>query len=105
MNYSRYGQPQQPQRYAQQPPSYRPQQQQQSNINKPAGPPNYKRQASDLKSMYPITRWCATYIDSKGNASNDWADDNLDVTTPIPSTNVCRIFALYNKRNNTTIKL
>eukprot|EP00484_Ammonia_sp_Unknown_P001345 CAMPEP_0197021330 /NCGR_PEP_ID=MMETSP1384-20130603/2195_1 /TAXON_ID=29189 /ORGANISM="Ammonia sp." /LENGTH=261 /DNA_ID=CAMNT_0042449131 /DNA_START=126 /DNA_END=911 /DNA_ORIENTATION=- len=52
-------------------------------------PVQLKRQASDLKSMYPITRWCATYVDTKGSGSgNDWADDNLDVTSPIPSTNV-----------------
>jgi len=65
---------------AQQPPQYgHPQ-------TKP--PIQLKRQASDLKSMYPSTKWCATYVNTKSNASNDWANDNLDVTSPIPSTNI-----------------
>merc|ERR1719461_777464 len=39
--------------------------------------------------MYPTTKWCATYVNTKSNASaNDWSNDNLDVTSSIPSTNI-----------------
>ena len=72
----------------------------------PQQPMILKRQASELKSMYPVTKWCAVYVASKGDsAASNWAADNLDVTKPIPSTNVCiawsilvddcRIFALF----------
>merc|ERR1712032_1800588 len=47
-----------------------------------------KRQASELKSMYPLTKWCAVYINTQSDASNDYADNNLDISSPIPSTNV-----------------
>merc|ERR1712228_798773 len=50
--------------------------------------PRLKRQTSEIKSSYPLTKWCAVYINTKSNASNDYADNNLDVSTPIPSTNV-----------------
>jgi len=73
----------------QQPPQY----QRHNQINyaqpQPQQPIQLKRQASDLKSMYPITRWCAVYVDTKSTGSGgDWVDDNMDVTSPIPSTNV-----------------
>lgn len=75
----------------QQPPTY--QRHQQINYAQqpqPQQPIQLKRQASDLKSMYPITRWCAVYVDTKSNGSqqNDFFDDSMDVSTPVPSTNV-----------------
>lgn len=38
--------------------------------------------------MYPLTKWCATFINTKSSSSGDYADDNLDVTSKIPSTNI-----------------
>merc|ERR1711971_575407 len=35
------------------------------------------------------TKWCATYINTKSNANTgDWADDKVDLTSPIQSTNI-----------------
>eukprot|EP00483_Globobulimina_turgida_P008530 UN08547 len=51
-------------------------------------PVQLKRQASDLKSMYPETKWCACYVNTKSSSSASDFDDNLDVTSQIPSTNV-----------------
>lgn len=48
-----------------------------------------KRQVSEIKSSYPLTKWCAVYVNTKSSgSSNDYADSNLDIETPIPSTNV-----------------
>jgi len=53
----------------------------------PVRPHQLKRQASELKSMYPLTKWCAVYINTKGsNPSNEW--DEVDITSKIPETNV-----------------
>ena len=76
-----------------QPPNYHRHQQLNYGQPQPQQPIQLKRQASDLKSMYPITRWCAVYVDTKSTGSGlggggDWVDDNMDVTSSIPSTNV-----------------
>eukprot|EP01084_Bolivina_argentea_P274042 466967_1 len=74
------------------------QRQQQFNYNRnnngyrpQAKPPvQLKRQASELKSLYTVTKWCACYVNTESNssASNSSFDDNLDVASPIPQTNI-----------------
>eukprot|EP01083_Nonionella_stella_P166465 556629_1 len=71
-----YRQPQQPQ-----PPHY-------AAPSQPR-PQALKRQASELKSCYPLTKWCACYVHTKSSASGDYASDNLgDVTSKIEQTNI-----------------
>eukprot|EP01084_Bolivina_argentea_P161264 280756_1 len=57
---------------------------------KPVQPIQLKRQASDLKSYYPDTKWCAVYLNTNTQqASSDWNDDQkVDVSAPIPTTNI-----------------
>ena len=61
-------------------------------------PPPVLRQKSEFKSLYPMTKWCATYINTKSNDSTgDWADDKVDLTSPIPPTNVRSLLSLRNR--------
>ena len=57
-----------------------------------------KRQASQLRTQYPDTCWCAVYIDSSSQASsnqqNDYINEN-ELLEPIPKTNVCVFLYLY----------
>ena len=55
-----------------------------------------KRQASQLRTQYPDTQWCAVYIDTTTTATqattaraNDYINEN-ELLEPIPKTNVCK---------------